>query len=196
MSIAENIAYVAKIGPSNLSGAGKEWPATRFVLDPSGKCLSDNLTGLMWPKNGIVGFKAEPTGAPIIQPNYANTTGDLNYLAWEFANDAMNKLNAAPTKLCGYSDWRLPNIVELKSLVNYDTKLAADWLMYGSGSTSSGPICSGACFSNVLQGNGYWSSSTSASNPGTAWTVDFSNGVVVAYDKPNPNYVWPVRGGR
>ena len=71
---AANIAQVAKIAPGDTAtaGAGKQWPTTRFVV--SGDCVSDKLTGLMWPKNGIIGFEATDGGGPIAQPNYANTT--------------------------------------------------------------------------------------------------------------------------
>src|SRR4030067_2752761 len=30
--------------------AGVAWPSSRFTL--SGDCVTDNLTGLMWPRNG------------------------------------------------------------------------------------------------------------------------------------------------
>jgi hypothetical protein len=73
--------------------AGVQWPEPRFTVGTGAEsdCITDNLTGLMWPKNG-------------------NLAGKLN---WDDAIDYANNLT-----LCGYSDWRLPNINELESLLN------------------------------------------------------------------------------
>lgn len=52
LAYAANIAYVAKTGPGASTGAGKQWPTKRFIVD--GDCITDNLTGLMWPKNSQI----------------------------------------------------------------------------------------------------------------------------------------------
>ena len=105
---------------------------------------------------------------------------------------------AIPTTKCGYGDWRLPNKVEIKSLVNYGAATtSADWLMYGSGS-SGFPVCNGTCFGNVPAGS-YWSSSTYALLPSYAWEVNFGGaggGSVNGFLKTDNRYVWPVRGGQ
>ena len=67
---------------------GIEWPNPRF--DAAGGCVTDNLTGLMW----------------VASPTITHTT-------WQGALDYANSLD-----LCGYQDWRLPNVNELLSLVN------------------------------------------------------------------------------
>jgi hypothetical protein len=53
---------------------------------------------------------------------------------------------------------------------------------------------SGWIFSSV-QSNNYWSSTSYAANTGNAWNVNFNDGNVNNNDKPNTNYVWPVRAG-
>jgi len=78
--------------------AGVEWPSPRFTV--SGKVVTDNLTGLMWTKNGNL-----PNGA----------------MTWDQAIDYCNNLT-----LGGYSDWRLPNVNELESLINADEANSAD----------------------------------------------------------------------
>jgi len=84
--------------------AGVEWPNPRFTV--SGDCVNDNLTGLMWPKNGNL-------------PNGTKT--------WQGALDYVASINSG-SRLCGYKDWRLPNAKELKSLVNRGETNTAIWL--------------------------------------------------------------------
>lgn len=170
------------IGSSN----GVAWTSPRFVAGSgaTADCITDKLTGLMWPKNGIIGFAATEGGGPIAQPNYANTTATLNQITWNQALTAVANMNTATTKLCGYSDWRLPNKVELKSLINYGQSIPATWLV------SQG-------FANV-QANIYWSSTTYGSDTSLVWLVKMDDGTVGTIDKNmgTNTYVWPVRGGQ
>ncbi len=132
--------------------AGVAWPSSRFTL--SGDCVTDNLTGLMWPRNG----------------NLAGTT-----INWDSAIDYANNLT-----LCGYSDWRLPNINELESLVNADVPDTATWL------NTQG-------FYNVQSSGIYWSSTTGADGTSSAWLVGLWSGNVGSSGKDYNGYVWPVR---
>lgn len=182
---AANVSYIAQTGqtntlpvnpaPANSDGAlqkGKAWPNTRFVQDASGNCITDNLTGLMWIKD----------------LNMVNGGATLNW--------ATALTLADGGTWCGYSDWRMPNINELRSLVNYGYASPANWLMYGSGSSGS-PACSGACFANV-QANRYWTSSSDASGTTSAWYVNMNNGTIGVGGKSNgTSYrLFPVRGGQ
>ena len=191
------------VAEGSVSGAtkGVAWPSLRFVAGSgaTADCITDKLTGLMWPKNGIIGFSngASPY-TPLATPELNNTDATHNQVAWSLSgstNEVFTAIaNLNTEKLCGYSDWRLPNKVELKSLVNYGAVSPANWLMYGSGN-SGAPVCDGACFANV-QAYNYWSSSTFASYTNYAWYVNFGTGYVDAYDKVSNSYVWPVRGGQ
>ena len=84
--------------------AGAAWPSPRFTSGTGAEadCMLDNLTGLMWPKNG----------------NLSNGTK-----TWNDAIDYPKTLT-----LCGHSDWRLPNINELESFVNASQTDSAVWL--------------------------------------------------------------------
>ena len=72
--------------------AGVPWPEPRFTDNGDGT-MTDNLTGLMWTKDASL-------------PNVT-----MEY--WNQAIDYCDNLT-----LAGYSDWRLPNVNELESLVN------------------------------------------------------------------------------
>ncbi len=62
--------------------------------------------------------------------------------------------------LGGFSDWRLPNINELSSIVDY---------------TKSNPALDSS-FQNITPANFYWSSTTNASTHSYAWSVYFDSG--------------------
>jgi hypothetical protein len=142
---------------------GSAWPYPRFTV--SGDCVTDNLTGLMWTKN-------------------ANLYG-MRY--WEEALSDANSLS-----LCGYSDWRIPNINELESLAHSGymeescgaetCDRLADWLNYMG-------------FINVQSTNFYWSSTTSSDFLFSAMVTDFWDGGIGGSSKTMlKEYVWPVRG--
>ena len=134
---------------------GVPWPTPRFTV--SGDCVTDNLTGMMWSKNA----------------NLPST-----YMTWYQAIDYANNLT-----LCGYSDWRLPNVNELESLTNAGQSNSATWL------NTQG-------FSNG-QSSYYLSSTTFAYYTVNAWIVSMWYGYMYYYSKSYySNYVWPVRAGQ
>lgn len=140
---------------------GVIWPNPRFT-DNSDGTVTDNLTGLTWLQN-------------------ANCFGIRN---WATALTDANTLNSGE---CGLSDgsaegdWRLPNVRELQSLVDYGRYNPA--------------LPSGHPFSSV-QSNYYWSGSTHANNTSIAWVVSLADGIVTNETKTLVNkYVWLVRGG-
>jgi hypothetical protein len=158
----------------------------RFVAGTgaTADCITDQQTGLMWPKNGIIGFAASAGGVPSNQPDYTNTTPAKAQNTWAKALTAVANMNSASTKLCGYGDWRLPNRNELRSLANYGQSNIASWL----NNPAQG-------FSGV-QADYYWSSTTWGVNAGSAWIVGMDHGNDAGLAKTDNYYVWPVRGGQ
>jgi hypothetical protein len=65
-----------------------------------------------------------------------------------------------------YHDWRLPNIVELQSIVDL-----------GAAGCGSGSACIDPIFNPTVAGD-YWSATTVAPDPNRAWFVAFFNGNV------------------
>lgn len=103
-----NMALIPKTAPGStaVAGPGKQWPDERFIEDSSGDCLIDKLTGLMWPKNlRIAGKKTWYSEFNTLLTNVVNDT------------DITQKYH----KLCGFNDWRIPNVNELQSLVNFSS---------------------------------------------------------------------------
>ena len=143
---------------------GVEWPNPRFTNPDgttpiTGQVVLDQLTGLMWTKDADgPGYEMEWTSA-------------LTYIT------GMN----AGAGTHGYTDWRLPNIRELLSLVRFG----------GCYPYTIDPTT----FSNVRE-DYYWTSTTSACADWRAWRIDMHDGDPSMYEKIMTHYIWPVRGGR
>jgi hypothetical protein len=139
---------------------GIAWPDSRFSDNGDGT-VTDNLTGLIWLQN------ADRNGGTM---NWADALVYCNSLADD---------GSALTDGSVAGDWRLPNVKELQSLIDFGNYNPA--------------LPTGHPFSNV-QSSYYWSSTTNANNTDNAWNVNMNNGNVNNNNKTNNNYVWPVRG--
>jgi hypothetical protein len=138
--------------------SGVLWQNPRYAV--INECVTDQLTGLMWSKNGnMAGLKT-----------------------WQGALDFVASINSG-NGLCGYKDWRLPNILEMTSLINYQEKDAYNYLnMQG--------------FSDVV-GSYYWTSTTNQYSPDSAWYVHLEDNFAYDYAHKTTNYwFWPVRNGQ
>jgi hypothetical protein len=146
----------ASTGQDGDHKAGVAWPNPRFTAGTgdTADCVTDKFTGLMW------------VGTP--DPNQVTWTNAL-----AFANDLT---------LCGFDDWRLPNINELESLTNIETADLAAFL------NTQG-------FSGFV-GNAYWSSTTNAEVPARAWAVFMTHSNVFFHPKTQFMHFWPVRTGQ
>jgi hypothetical protein len=149
---------VFQAGDDGAYQAGRAWPNPRFSvgLDTALNCVLDNLTGLMWLKN--------PPATLYVWPDALTYCETL---------DGSNGRG-------GYTDWRLPNWNELRSLID--------------ASNFSPALPSGHPFVGVQNAN-YWSSTTAASATGNAWLVDLNVGQISSGFKTitATTYVWPVR---
>lgn len=151
---------------------GKPWSNPRFSGN-NDQTVTDRLTSLIWTKQANL-IKVRDPGL-----DKDGIPGD-GAVSWQHALEYVNRLNQE--KYLGFSDWRLPNLNEIASLVNQGESGNSTWL------NSQG-------FSKV-QPVPYWSSSTNVLNTGTAWTVAMGEGRLQASGKSGTAYVWPVRGGQ
>jgi hypothetical protein len=124
----------------------------RFTVGPTAGCVTDNLTGLIW----------------VAAPSLTGST-------WA------NALAAANLNLCGFTDWRLPNLVELGSLLNYSV-------------ADNAAVLTAAGFSNI--GSWYWTSTTIAGNPANAGVLNIADGQMTTSAAKTYTYprTLPVRG--
>jgi hypothetical protein len=151
--------------------AGAVWPDPRFI-DHGDNTTTDNLTGLMWANN------ANLLGTDDADNDTDGTAGD-GAVTWQHALDYIKKLNSE--HYLNYTDWRLPNTRELRSLADYE--------LYGPALPLNYP------FTNV-QSDYYWSSTSGADDTVGAWIVGMYGGHVSYGYKTSSNFVWPVRAGQ
>ena len=134
--------------------AGIPWPEPRF--EPAGGIVRDRLTGLVWTR-----------------------TTDLapGLTTWDEALELVKELSRKG--FCGRTDWRLPTINELESLVD--------------ASTHSPALPAGHPFQEVREF--YWSSTTSFYDPLWAWALYLKKGAVgIGLKRGRHFYVWAVGG--
>ncbi len=135
------------------------------MRDNSNGTVTDTMTGLVWLKK-----------ADCINDTWANAIAAVNTLA---------------SGQCGLTDgstagqWRMPNRKEMESIADRAQNNQADFFdsSWTSGSATINSM--NAVFTNFIQLQYYWTSSTNASDTTEAWTVfscDYG-----AYDIPKAN---------
>jgi hypothetical protein len=154
--------------PISCAGTGQDGEFQKGVsvsprfTDNADGTVKDNLTGMIWLKN-------------------ANCFGVQTW------TNALSNSNTLASGSCGLTDgsvagaWRLPNVKELQSLIDFGN--------------SSPALPGGHPFSGVQSGS-YSSSTTPASSLSFAWFVNLIAGSASFHSKANSDFVWPVRGGQ
>lgn len=133
----------------------------RFYVDNGDGTITDTRTGLMWEK--------------------LSDDGTIHDKDWEYPwTEALwgkiAQLNQA--RFAGYDDWRLPNVNELLTLLNYGVSVPAISPAFNTGCTAGCNVFTCSC----TRAYSHWSSTAVASDPRRAWTVHFA-GSTSYYEK-------------
>ena len=145
---------------------GVKAPSPRFTDNGDGT-VADNLTGLIWLQTG--------------------NCPDFNPSGWSPALNAIALLADSQCDLTDGSepgDWRMPNVKEFLSLIDYSFDVAPGGLPL---------LPSGHPFTDVL-GATYWTSTNNID--GHIFGVMTGVGMLEVLINANMQTVWPVRGGQ
>jgi hypothetical protein len=160
-----------------------ENPSDRYrALDPNGAIIEDRTTGLQWQRCSI--------GQ---QWNGDDCNGEAERLTWD---EAMSL--AAGLSFAGQSDWRVPTIDELRSLVFCSSGQPGIWQDRRRAACEGDyarPTIVQTAFPNTPD-SVFWSSSPRPDNSEEAWLVYFYFGDVGYNSKAYDGRVRLVRGGR
>ncbi|OGR51469.1 MAG: hypothetical protein A2049_00985 [Elusimicrobia bacterium GWA2_62_23] len=158
----QSVSYTATFGEDH-DYASSISTMSFTIYNPVGisSVTVDNRTGLMWVTTPLTdaGFKGTQTWVSAL----TSCTVTLNGMAY-----------------AGYTDWRLPNVRELMSIVDYGA--------------ASVPRINTTAFPGTVS-DFYWTSTTYVPNSTIAWHVYFNAGYVGNSAKTNSLYVRCVRGG-
>ncbi len=142
-------------------------------LDSQGEALPDSATSWTMVMDNVTGLMWE------IKTDDGSIHDKDNEYDWHKAQSVfIAELNA--TGFGGFSDWRLPTIEELSSIVDNER---------------DNPAIDTAYFPNTRPAE-YWSATTSDREPNYAWCVCFGSGSLGGDYKSYSYYVRAVRGGQ
>ena len=154
---------------------------TLDASDTEWYCVQDNVTDLIWEVKTDDGSERDKDnkyrwgGLTAIGRDSSNREGDY-YDDW---NNLVNTANSG-NGLCGFTDWRVPDIEELRSIVDYSRTNPSIDINY---------------FPNT-RSDWYWSASPYASSSNDAWQLYFYVGYNNYYNRVSSYHVRLVRSGQ
>jgi hypothetical protein len=175
----QTTCYSASGSVVSCAGTGQdgefEHGIARSFVDNNDGTITDNATGLSWEKLSDDGSIHDWNST------YDWTTAVTTKVA------TLNSSNFG-----GHNDWRVPNVSELRTLLNMGASQPATWSVFDTNCT---PGCT-ALTCSCTQPDWYWSSTTYEDTKSEAWFVDFYGGYTDTVDKDaDNNFVRAVRGG-
>jgi len=160
-------------------GDGRAGGGLAYVDNGDGT-ITDLTTQLVWEKKSADGTIHD------WETQY-NWVGAFTFIA------ALN----AGTGFAAHTDWRLPNVKELQSIVDYEYSDPVVHPAFNSNCMPGCAVLNCSCTRFPQSGGApdYWSSTSDISGPLLAWRVDFTSGEVLTDGKEDRHFVRAVRGG-
>lgn len=121
-----------------------------YSRDNTNEIVTDNVTGFMW-QDDTTGWKPYVTEESWNLQEYNNTSGDTAVTYCENLT------------LGGHTDWRLPSLRELQTIIDHETALFI-------------PKTDSAF--NINSSSEFWTSTRSMRFPALVWYVDFGSGEI------------------
>jgi hypothetical protein len=171
--------------PVHDDGFVKAGGALRYQNNGDGT-ITDLNTGLMWEQKikGALGAEGLHDVNKKFPWDSAATT------IWDWLEGVNTEGGIG---LGGHNDWRIPNVKELQSIVNYGTFNPAVDVAFNN---NPGLLATcGVADCSLTAADSYWSSTTGAANASSAWAVSFFQGHLVGFFKNVITFVRAVRGG-
>ncbi|MCQ1060118.1 DUF1566 domain-containing protein [Photobacterium sp. ZSDE20] len=132
--------------------------------------------GQPWVKGPGFGNGAYPVNRYCAYPNTESPSYNSRARNCDTDNFLSVMNNAG---VCGFTDWRLPTVSEIMSMVNYAEDLPVGAIDY---------------FPNIQTGQ-FWTASSAVENNASAWCYDADEELVKLCHKGQANHVIAVRGG-
>ncbi|MBK6999730.1 MAG: DUF1566 domain-containing protein [Rhodoferax sp.] len=172
-SVAPTATTSYTVVGANTGGTGAPASATVTVTTPSTSTLQPNADGTVTdPKTGLVWMRCS------MGQTWTGSTCSGSVSTYTF--DQANALTSTVT-FAGQSDWRMPNIRELQTIVDRSV---------------FSPAIDSNAFPNTPNSN-FWPGSPYAEGGDGAWNIDFNDGSALYISSRNANLaVRLVRGGQ
>jgi hypothetical protein len=148
--------------------AGLSRVSPRFLDNLDGS-VTDQQTGLVWMKDADCDWGTRTWQAAL------DTAADFNLGSSSAGGDCAEYDDDAPP----HTDWRLPSLLELRSLIDFAAVVPALPLLH--------PFLD-------VPSTEFWTSTSTAASQSAAWIVDLGSGLALPANKGNPRRVWLVRG--
>jgi len=174
-------------------------------------CVLDHRTGLLWerkrsgdtvinrqtdsyfwympdiPNAGVVGIQDDSNQRAGVIGGLCVGFDAENSETWCNTHAFIKRMNDA--EYCGFSDWRLPTMAELTSIINYGPPRTAE----GEILIDNTPKAKDVSYFLRTQGKQYWTSTNNARLSDEAWTVWANYGHSISNKKTNALSVRLVR---
>ena len=172
------------------------WSSTTSATQPDIACISGSVSGGVecieslksdgFYVRAVRGGQSEPMNDSLVDNGDGTITDPVTGLIWQKEDDGTTRTWEAAITYCeglslsGYDDWRMPNVRELNSIVDFSRYHPAIDPVFSNTKTSR-----------------YWSSTTLLGNPAWAWYVNFDDGTTLPFYnyKSDSYYVRAVRAG-